>query len=71
MKGKEISKCAYCGKKPTIIRLPGDLFYAQCVHEKQGAYDYLGITRNQCIDIWNKAQYSLAKYQKEGKDELC
>lgn len=71
MERKEISKCVYCGKKPTIIRLPGDLFYAQCVHEKQGAYDYLGATTSQCIDVWNKAQYSLAQYQKGGKDELC
>lgn len=68
---KEISKCAYCGKKPTILRLPGDIFYAQCTCEKQGLYDYLGATTNQCIDVWNKAQYSISLYQKGGMDELC
>lgn len=71
MKGKEISKCVYCGQQPTIVRLPGDIFYAQCTCGKQGLYDYLGSTSRQCIDVWNKGQYSLAQYQKGGKDELC
>jgi hypothetical protein len=81
MEGKEfIADCAYCGKKPTIVCLPGDLFYAQCPHKQeghkmQGVYDYLGITRHQCIDTWNKAQYSLSHYIKAHKkgdnDEFC
>lgn len=66
MERKEISKCAYCKNKPNIVRLPGDLFYAQCSCGKQGLYDYLGITEKLCIDTWNKAQYSIGLYQKGG-----
>lgn len=67
MERKEISRCAYCKQKPTIIRLPGDLFYAQCTCGKQGAYDYLGSTEKQCIDVWNKSQYSISHYVKGEK----
>lgn len=67
----EANKCVYCGQKPTIVRLPGDLFYAQCPCGKHGLYDFLGITRKLCIDTWNKAQYSIGHYQKGVKDEVC
>lgn len=65
---EKIEPCAYCGNQPTIVRLPSDLFYAQCPHNNkatnrvQGLYDYLGITRKLCIATWNKAQQSLLKY---------
>lgn len=71
MERKDLAKCAYCGKIPTIIRLPGDLFYAQCTCAKQGVYDYLGTTYNHCVDVWNKGQYSFSQYKKGGKDEIC
>lgn len=61
---EEISKCVYCGKKPTIVRLPGDLFYAQCMCGKFGIYDFLGITHKLCVEAWNKAQHSVGLYQK-------
>lgn len=68
---EKVSKCVYCGKRPTIIHLPGDLYYAQCTYNKQGAYDYLGATEKQCIDVWNKGQYSLSQYQKGGENDIC
>lgn len=60
----ELCKCCYCKQTPQIIRLPGDLFYVQCTCEKQGLYDYLGITEKLAIEAWNKGNYSKSRYLK-------
>lgn len=61
----ELEKCCYCKNIPTIVRIPGDLFYVQCSCGKHGAYDYLGATRNLAIDIWNRSQHTRSLYNKE------
>lgn len=61
----EISKCFYCKQKPTIVRLPGDLFYAQCTCGKHGLYNFIGITEKLAIEQWNRGQYSRSQYNKE------
>ena len=63
----EVSKCFYCKSTPTIVALPGDLFYVQCTCNKHGAYDYLGATRKLAVEAWNKAQKSRSQYEKGEK----
>lgn len=63
----EINKCFYCKQTPTIVRLPGDLFYVQCTCDKHGLYDYLGATKKIAIDAWNRGNYSRSQYNKGGK----
>lgn len=63
----EISKCCYCKNEPTIIALPGDLFYVQCSCGKHGLYNFIGATRRQAIEQWNAGQYSRSQYAKGGK----
>lgn len=61
---QEISKCVYCKNKPNIVRLPGDLFYAQCTCGKHGLYNFIGATRKQAVEQWNNGQYSRGLYNK-------
>ena len=63
----EISKCCYCKSEPTIIALPGDLFYVQCSCGKHGLYNFIGSTRKQAIEQWNAGQYSKSLYARGEK----
>ena len=65
----EISKCCYCKNDPTLIALPGDLYYVQCSCGKHGLYDYIGSTRNAAIESWNKGNYTKSLYNRGGNKD--
>ena len=62
----KIAKCPYCNQTPSVVRLPGDLFYVQCTCGKNGLYDFLGTTTASAIDCWNKTQFTRSLYLKGG-----
>ena len=45
--------CRYCGKKPPIVTVPGDLYNAQCKCNKWNAYEFCGTSPVKAINSWN------------------
>lgn len=49
----ESNPCKYCGGKPRVATVPGDLHYAQCKCGNWNPYEFIGSTPRGAIENWN------------------
>lgn len=49
----EAHPCKHCKRQPTVVSVPGDVFYAQCVCGKWNPYEFIGVNPAGAIENWN------------------